>query len=193
MPGPAAVDARPVRSETRWVTEVERLLKAASEDPDDFWASAAKALPWHRPWDRVFEWNADRPDERGRYFRWFGGGETNLGHNCVDGHVEAGHGEHVALVCLNERGERDVLTYGQLRGEVRRTAGALRGLGIGKGDRVGVYMPTCREAIVLMLACQYIGAVHLVVFAGFGAGAWRPARDVGREGPVLLGPHVPQG
>jgi acetyl-CoA synthetase len=153
------------------VTEVDRLLTAASEDPDGFWATAAKALPWHRQWDRVFEWNADQPDERGRYFRWFGGGETNLAHNCVDRHVEAGQGAHVALICLNERGERDVLTYAELRSQVRRTAAALRGLGIGKGDRVGVYMPTCREAIVLMLACQYIGAVHLIVFAGFGAGA----------------------
>jgi acetyl-CoA synthetase len=76
-----------------------------------------------------------------------------------------------ALVALNERGERDVLTYAQLLTEVKRTAAALRALGIGQGDRVAVYMPTCVEAIVLMLACLRIGAIHLVVFAGFGGAA----------------------
>jgi acetyl-CoA synthetase len=128
-------------------------------------------LPWHRRWDRVFEWEPDQPDERGRYFRWFIGGETNLAYNCVDRHVESGQGGRAALVCQDERGRRQVLTYAQLRHEVREAAAALRGLGIGKGDRICIYMPTCREAIVLMLACLRIGAIHLVVFAGFGAGA----------------------
>jgi acetyl-CoA synthetase len=151
--------------------DVRDLVAEADEDPEGFWARAAEALPWHRRWDRVFDWDPKRPDDRGRYFRWFIGGETNLEYNCVDRHVEAGQGGRAALVCLDERGGRDVVTYAQLRHEVRRTAAALRGLGIGKGDRVGVYMPTCREAIVLMLACQRIGAIHLVVFAGFGSGA----------------------
>jgi acetyl-CoA synthetase len=150
---------------------VNKLVTEAKRDPDAFWARAAEALPWRRGWDRVFEWNPDRPDSRGRYFRWFAGAETNLGYNCVDRHVEAGDGGRAALICLDERGGREVLTYAQLRHEVRRTAAALRGLGIGQGDRVGIYMPTCLEAIVLMLACQYIGAVHIIVFAGFGAGA----------------------
>ncbi|HET9782776.1 MAG TPA: acetate--CoA ligase [Candidatus Dormibacteraeota bacterium] len=150
---------------------VHALVTEAKRDPDGFWARAAEALPWHRTWDRVFEWDPENPDSRGRYFKWFIGGETNLAYNCVDRHVDAGDGGRAALVCLDERGGRDVLTYAQLRHEVRRTAAALRGLGIGKGDRVGIYMPTCHEAIVLMLACQYIGAVHIVVFAGFGAGA----------------------
>jgi acetyl-CoA synthetase len=74
-------------------------------------------------------------------------------------------------VCEDERGGRTVLTYAQLQHEVRATAAALRGLGIGSGDRIGIYMPTCREAIVLMLACVRIGAIHIVVFAGFGSGA----------------------
>ena len=74
-------------------------------------------------------------------------------------------------MALNERGGRDVYTYAQLQYEVKRVAAALRGVGIGQGDRVAIYMPTCAEAIVLMLACVRIGAIHLVVFAGFGANA----------------------
>jgi acetyl-CoA synthetase len=150
---------------------VRAMRRQASEDPDAFWAAAADALPWFRRWDRVFDWDPERPDEHGRYFRWFEGGLTNLAWNCVDRHVERGWGGHAALVCESEGGERRVLTYAQLQHEVRRTAAALRGLGVGRGDRVAVYMPTCAEAIVLMLACARIGAIHIVVFAGFGSGA----------------------
>src|SRR5207302_2797850 len=82
-----------------------------------------------------------------------------------------GWGGHAALVAEDERGGRRVYTYAQLLEAVKQAAAALRGLGIGKGDRVAVYMPTCPEAIILMLACARIGAIHLVVFAGFGAGA----------------------
>ena len=151
--------------------KIGAFCRAAKDDPDGFWARAAEALPWHRSWDRVFEWDPEKPDERGRYFRWFVGGQTNLSWNCVDRHVEAGNGGRAALVCEDERGARTVLTYAQFQHEVRATAAALRGLGIGSGDRIGIYMPTCREAIVLMLACVRIGAVHIVVFAGFGSGA----------------------
>jgi acetyl-CoA synthetase len=140
-------------------------------DPDAFWEAAAGKLPWRRHWDTVFDWEPEKPDARGRYFRWFAGGVTNLAWNCVDRHVERGQGGRAALVCEDERGGRSVLTYAQLHVEVRRTAAALRGLGIGRGDRVAIYMPTCAEAITLMLACARIGAVHIVVFAGFGAGA----------------------
>ena len=150
---------------------VDAFRRTAQDDPDTFWARAAESLPWHRPWERVFEWDPDTPDDRGRYFRWFVGGQTNLAWNCVDRHVEAGNGGRAALVCSDERGDQTVLTYAQLQYEVRATAAALRGLGIAKGDRVGVYMPTCREAIVLMLACARIGAIHIAVFAGFGSGA----------------------
>src|SRR5881397_4181951 len=151
--------------------KVSSFVRAAKEDPDRFWAQAATALPWHRRWDRVLDWDPEHPDERGRYFRWFIGGETNLAYNAVDRHVEAGNGGRAALVCEDERGGRTVLTYAQLAHDVRRTAAALRGMGIRKGDRVGIYMPTCREAIVLMLACVRIGAIHIAVFAGFGSGA----------------------
>src|SRR5439155_2481689 len=88
-----------------------------------------------------------------------------------DHHVARGWGGHTALIYITERGERRLFTYAMLRREVERVAAALRGMGIGKGDRLTIYMPTCPEAIMLMLATVRIGAIHSVVFAGFGAGA----------------------
>ncbi len=143
---------------------VRRWLQDASADPESFWAKAAGALAWSRTWDRVFE--HEYPT-----FRWFSGGQTNLSHNCLDRHVANGRGGHTALIYANERGERRLFTYVQLLREVERLAAALRGIGIGKGDRVVIYMPTSPEAIALMLAVVRIGAIHVVVFAGFGAGA----------------------
>ena len=133
-------------------------------DLEGFWERAARELPWFRPWDQVYQ--ADTPS-----FRWFLGARTNLSYNAVDRHVAEGEGGRTALVSLDERGGRVVLTYSQLHHEIRRVAAALRGLGVGKGDRVTLSMPTCSEAVVLMLACARIGAIHSVVFAGFGAQA----------------------
>ena len=143
---------------------VEKWVNDAKQDPEGFWGRAAEQLPWFRKWDRVLDWN--RPT-----FQWFVGGKTNLAYNALDHHVKRGWGGHAALVYLNERGERRVFTYASLLAEVERTAAALRGLGIKKGDRITLYMPTCPEAIILMLATVRIGAIHSVVFAGFGAKA----------------------
>ncbi|TMC17014.1 MAG: acetate--CoA ligase [Chloroflexi bacterium] len=143
---------------------VHRWVQDAREDPEDFWGRAAEQLPWLRKWDRVFEWTPPT-------FRWFVGGQTNLAYNALDHHVKHGWGGHTALVYLNERGERRLFTYAQLLHEVERLAAALRGMGIQKGDRITIYMPTCPEAIVLMLAAVRIGAIHVVVFAGFGGQA----------------------
>src|ERR671924_327552 len=143
---------------------VSRWRREATADPDQFWARAAEELPWFRKWDRVFE--AEFPT-----FRWFVGAQTNLAYNGLDWHVSRGWGGHTALIYVNERGERRLFTYAQLGREVERVAAALRGMGIQKGDRVTIYMPTCPEAIMLMLAAVRIGAIHSVVFAGFGAGA----------------------
>ena len=143
---------------------VRRLRAEGAADPEGFWARQAEELPWFRRWDRVFEWEFPT-------FRWFLGAETNLAHNCLDRHVADGRADHVALVAVDERGERRALTYGELLREVERAAAALRGMGIGKGDRVTVYMPTSPEGIVVMLAAVRIGAIHSVVFAGFGARA----------------------
>ena len=143
---------------------IQRWIDEGRRDPDALWARAADDLPWFRKWDRVFEWNPPT-------FRWFVGAETNLGYNAVDRHVLEGNGGRAALVCLNERGGRVVLTYAQLLHQVKRISAALRGLGIGKGDRITIYMPPCAESIALMLAAVRIGAMHSIVFAGFGAQA----------------------
>jgi len=138
--------------------------REASEDPEGFWSRAAAQLPWFRKWDRVLDWQAPT-------FRWYAGGMSNLAYNAVDHHVAAGRGSHVALITENERGERKSLTYAELLQETKRVGAALRAMGIKKGDRIAIYMPTSAEAIILMLGAVRIGVVILVVFAGFGAGA----------------------
>ena len=140
---------------------VRRWIDDGATDPERFWARAAEQLPWFQKWDRAFSWTFPT-------FRWFDGGQTNLAYNALDHHVEHGRGGQTALVCLNERGERRIFTYAQLRHEVARVAAALRGMGVEKGDRITIYMPTFAEAVMLMLASVRIGAIHVVVFAGFG-------------------------
>jgi len=143
---------------------VQKWVDEGKQDPDAFWGRAADQLPWFRKWDKVLDWTPPT-------FQWFVGAQTNLAYNALDYHVKRGWGGHTALIYLNERGERRIFTYAQLLYEVERVAAALRGMGIKKGDRLTVYMPTCPEAIILMLATVRIGAIHSVVFAGFGAKA----------------------
>jgi len=143
---------------------VNALRERADREPDLFWAREAGKLHWFRPWEKVYE---SKPPE----FEWFVGGRTNLSYNCLDRHVEGGSSGHAALIYENERGERQVLTYFQLWSQVKRVAAALRSLGVARGDRVAIYMPPMPEAIIAMLACARIGAIHVVVFAGFGSGA----------------------
>ncbi len=143
---------------------VQKWVDEGKQDPDAFWGRAADQLPWFRKWDKVLDWTPPT-------FQWFVGAQTNLAYNALDYHVKRGWGGHTALIYLNERGERRIFTYAQLLYEVERVAAALRGMGIQKGDRLTVYMPTCPEAIILMLATVRIGAIHSVVFAGFGAKA----------------------
>ena len=143
---------------------VQKWIDEAQQTPDEFWGRAAAELPWFRKWDSVLEWTPPT-------FKWFVGAQTNLAYNALDYHVKRGWGGHTALIYLNERGERRIFTYAQLLYEVERLAAALRGLGVKKGDRLTIYMPTCPEAIILMLATVRIGAIHSVVFAGFGAKA----------------------
>ena len=143
---------------------VRRWQAEAREDPEGFWARAAEECHWVKSWDRVLDW--DPPN-----FQWYAGGQTNIAYNCLDYHVARGWGGHAALIAVNEGGERLTWTYAQLLEDVKKLCAALRGMGIGKGDRVAIYMPTCGEAVALMLACARIGAVHLIVFAGFGANA----------------------
>src|SRR5215467_57382 len=132
-------------------------------DRDSFWREKAALVDWHAPFERVLDY--DRPP----FARWFVGGRTNLCHNAVDRHL-ATRGEQRALVYIStETGERKTYTYRELAAEVNRIAAVFIELGVGRGDRVLIYMPMIAEAAFAMLACARIGAVHSVVFGGFAA------------------------
>jgi acetyl-CoA synthetase len=146
-------------------TRYDSFYRRSLDDPEGFWLEAAGRLAWRRRPDRAFE----QPDPPS--FRWFPGGRTNLSWNALDRHVEGGAGDRVALITIDERGGRREFTYRQLLDAVSDVAAGLRGLGIRKGDRLTIYMPTSAEAIIAMLATVRIGAIHCVVFAGFGSGA----------------------
>ena len=133
-------------------------------DPEGFWAAAAEDLHWDKRWDRVFD--GSRPP----YYRWFVGGMLNTCYNALDLHVDRGRGKQRALVYDSPvTNTITAFTYAELRDQVARVAGALQRQGIGKGDRVIIYMPMVPEAIMAMLACARIGAIHSVVFGGFAA------------------------
>src|ERR671911_695925 len=140
------------------------IYEQAAADPQAYWAGEAAKLDWYRPWDTVLEWVPP-------FAKWFNGGQLNVSVNCLDRHVNAGAGDKVAYYWEGEPGDRRVITYRQLHGEVCRLANALKDLGISKGDRVAIYMPMIPELPVAMLACARIGAPHTVVFGGFSAEA----------------------
>jgi len=145
---------------------VRGMLRLGEEDPEAMWGDVAGELHWFERWDDVLQ--EDGPAD----FSWFEGGVTNASYNAVDYHVERGAGNRAALIY--ETGERDVrrvLTYKQLQEAVESVAAMLRAYGVDRGDRVTVYMPMVPEAVVTMLACTRIGAIHSVVFGGFGAAA----------------------
>jgi propionyl-CoA synthetase len=140
------------------------LYRQSIEDPDSFWAKVAEDIHWDRRWDRVLD------DSNIPFYRWFAGGMLNTCYNALDRHVEAGRADQMALIYdspVTSTVRR--YTYQELRDEVARFAGLLAGLGVSKGDRVIVYMPMVPEALIGMLACARIGAVHSVVFGGFAA------------------------
>ena len=138
-----------------------------AEDRLTFWDTQAKRLDWATPWEQTLDWS-EAP-----FAKWFVGGKLNVAYNCVDRHVESGHGDQVALYFEGEPGDQRAVTYAELQNEVCRAANALIELGITSGDRVAIYMPMIPEAVVAMLACARIGAPHSVVFAGFSAEALR--------------------
>jgi propionyl-CoA synthetase len=134
------------------------------EEPEAFWAEAAAAIDWAEPWESVLD------DSRAPFYRWFRGGRLNTCHNALDRHVDAGHGERLALIYDSPVTQTtSTFTYRELRDAVARFAGALAAQGVQRGDRVIVYMPMVPEAAIAMLACARIGAVHSVVFGGFAA------------------------
>ena len=133
-------------------------------DPEGFWAEAAREIHWDKPWDTVLD-STDEP-----LYRWFTGGVLNTCYNALDVHVENGRGDQAALIYDSPITDTQrTYTYSQLRDEVARFAGVLAGMGVAKGDRVIIYMPMIPEAVIAMLACSRLGAVHSVVFGGFAA------------------------
>ena len=142
----------------------DEVYARSRRDPEGFWAAAAEDLHWDRRWDRVFD------DSRPPYYRWFTGGVLNTCYNALDLHVDRGRGKQAALIYDSPVTQTTrVFTYLALRDEVARFAGALRQGGVDKGDRVIIYMPMVPEAVIAMLACARIGAIHSVVFGGFAA------------------------
>ena len=139
----------------------------ADRDRLGFWETQASYLQWERPWQQTLDWS-DAP-----VAKWFVNGELNVSVNCVDRHVAAGDGDRVAIYFEGEPGDQRIITYQQLQDEVCRAANALSSLGVTAGDRVAIYLPMIPEAVIAMLACARIGAIHSVVFGGFSAEALR--------------------
>ena len=144
--------------------EYREQYRRSLDDPEGFWAEAARELHWFRPWDSVLNWNEP-------FAEWFSGGQTNASYNCLDLQVERGLGDKVAFHWEGEPGDRRTLTYSEMLDEVSRFANGLKSLGVKKGDRVAIYLPLIPEAIVAMLACARLGAPHTVVFGGFSSSA----------------------
>lgn len=144
---------------------------SAERDRDAFWDEQARRLDWQTPWHTTVDWS------NAPFAQWFVGGTLNVAVNCVDRHVEAGHGDRVAFYFEGEPGDTRTITYADLAGEVARAAHGLASLGVGAGDRVAIYLPMIPEAVIAMLACARLGAAHSVVFGGFSAEALRSRID----------------
>jgi acetyl-CoA synthetase len=149
------------------LAEYEQLYARAKADPEKFWAELAAAeLHWFQSWDTVLDWQPP-------FAKWFVNGKINISDNCLDRHLTTWRRNKAALIWEGEPGDSRTLTYAQLHREVCQFANALKSLGVGKGDVVGIYMPMVPEAAIAMLACARIGAPHTVVFGGFSAEALR--------------------
>ena len=149
--------------------EYEKLYKRSVEDPDGFWAEMAeKNLSWYKKWDKVLEYNFEKPE-----IKWFQGGSLNASYNCLDRFVNTPVRNKAAIIWEADDGSYKTFTYQQLYYEVNRFANVLKKHGVKKGDRVTIYLPMIPELAISMLACARIGAIHSIVFGGFSAQALR--------------------
>jgi acetyl-CoA synthetase len=142
------------------------IYERAARDPEAFWASFARELDWIEPFTKVLDWNP--PDAK-----WFAGGKLNVSANCLDRHLTTARRHKAAIIWEGEPGDTRTYTYQQLHTEVSKFSNVLKKLGVGKGDRVCIYLPMIPEAAIAMLACTRIGAIHSVVFGGFSADSLR--------------------
>jgi acetyl-CoA synthetase len=159
--GPEQYPAPPVVAANALQRDFQGEYRRSVEDPDGFWAEQARGFQWDRSWETVL-------DGTGARHRWFVGGRLNITTNALDRHALGPRANKVAYIWLGEDGTERVVTYGQLFRLVCRFANGLKSLGVGRGDRVIVYMPLTLEGVVAMLACARIGAIHSVVYAGLG-------------------------
>jgi acetyl-CoA synthetase len=150
----------------------------AANDYETFWAEAARELEWSTPFTKVLEWSPP-------WAKWFSDGALNACVNCVDRHARGARHDKAAIIWEGEPGDKRTLTYGDLHREVNRFASVLDGLGVKKGDRVAIYLPMIPEAVIAMLGCARIGAVHSVVFGGFSAESLRD-RILDAQAKVLI-------
>jgi propionyl-CoA synthetase len=142
----------------------EETYRKSIEEPEAFWAEAARAIHWDKPWDKVLD------DSAAPLYRWFKGAKLNTCYNALDRHVERGRGDQTAIIYDSAVTDTQrKISYTELLADVSRFAGALTANGVNKGDRVIIYMPMIPEAIIAVLACARLGAVHSVVFGGFAA------------------------
>jgi acetyl-CoA synthetase len=147
-----------------WMGDYQKAYNDFLADPDGFWEKMASELEWIRPWNAVKEWNYP-------YAKWFVNAQLNITVNCLDRHVNNQRRNKAAIIWRGEKGAERIFTYQQLLSKVMRFANALKKIGIKKGDRICIYMPLVPEQVIAMLACARIGAVHSVVFGGFGPAA----------------------
>ncbi len=154
----------------RSLEEYKAIYDRSINDMDGFWAERAEELlTWDRKWDTVLEYDFDKPE-----IKWFDGGKLNASANCLDRHLESGRRNKAALIWQGEQdNEVKVYTYDMLHREVCRFANVLKKLGVGKGDRVSIYLPMIPELAIAMLACTRIGAPHTIIFAGFSSNSLR--------------------
>src|SRR5512137_684510 len=145
------------------MTTYKQFHAKSISDPQGFWAEQAALIDWKQPFKKVLDYS--RPP----FAKWFVGGTTNLCHNAVDRHLPELGDARALIYPSTETGEEKIYTFRELHREVNRMAGILRGLGVGRGDRVLIYMPMVPEAAFAMLACARIGAIHSVVFGGFAS------------------------
>ena len=145
-------------------TRFDEIYRRSIDEPEEFWAEAAAAIHWDKPWNRVLD------DDNPPFYRWFTGGELNTCYNALDLHVDSDRGGQPALIYDSPVTDtKQTFTFSDLRDQVARCAGMLASHGVAKGDRVLIYMPMTPQAVIAMLACARLGGIHSVVFGGFAS------------------------
>src|SRR4030042_1370553 len=162
-------DAVKLKAYIKNLDEYQKLYQRSTKDLEGFWVECADQLDWYKKWDKVLEWDFNKPE-----VKWFGGGKLNASYNCLDRHLNTWRSNKVALIWQGEPLEENrIFTYQQLHYHVCKFANVLRKFGVKKGDRVSIYLPMIPELPMAMLACARIGAIHSVVFGGFSSEALR--------------------